>query len=87
MFDPPTSYQGHVIYDYWAKGSNLINHLLGILIRFREFPIPVLADIRKMYHSVHMTELEHHVHRFLWREIDTSHIPDEYIYGACEQSR
>ena len=36
VFNSSANYMGHVLNEYWAKGSDLLNELLGILIRFRE---------------------------------------------------
>ena len=46
---------GHVLNDYWAKGLDLLNNLLGVLIRFRENEIVLMGDISKMYHTVKTT--------------------------------
>ena len=34
VFNSSATYQGHVLNEYWAKGPNLMNNMLGILIRF-----------------------------------------------------
>jgi hypothetical protein len=52
--------------------------LLGVLLRWRENPVAVIADIRKMYNSICVEELEQHCHRFLWRGMDLSRSPDVY---------
>ena len=36
VFNSSANYMGHVLNEYWAKGPDLLNNLLGILIRFRE---------------------------------------------------
>ena len=36
------------------------------------------ADIRKMYNSIYIEELEQHCHRFLWRNLETDRDPDIY---------
>ena len=41
-----------------------------MLIRFREEQVVLVGDIKKMYNSVFHEELEQHVHRFLWRDLD-----------------
>ena len=62
-----------------AKGpDNYINNLMGLLLRWREEEIAFVGDIKKMFNSVHLHELEIHCHRFLWRELDTSRTPDIY---------
>ena len=41
-----------------------------MLIRFREEQVVLVGDIKKMYNSVFLEELEQHVHRFLWRDLE-----------------
>ena len=61
------------------KGPNLLNNLLGVLPRFRENKVAVCGDISKMYHRVLVPEPDQHVHRFLWRNMQTKRPPDTYI--------
>ena len=39
----------------------------------------MVADIRKMFHSIFLQESEIHCHRFLWRDMDTNKEPDIYV--------
>ena len=34
------------------QGSDLTNTLLGVLLRFRQYPIPIVADIEGMFNQV-----------------------------------
>lgn len=43
---------GHVLNDYWAKGPDLLNNLLGILIRFRGNEVVLIGDVKKVYYTV-----------------------------------
>ena len=70
---------GHVLNEYWANGPDLLNNLLGVLIRFRENRVAFIGDIKKMYHTVKTSELDQHTHRFLWRDMDSTREPDTYI--------
>ena len=60
-------------------GPNFLNRLLGVLIWFRENEVALIGDIKEMYHSVGTTQLEQHMHQFLWREIDARKEPDTYV--------
>ena len=60
-------------------GPNFLNRLLGVLIWFRENEVALIGDIKKMYHSVGTTQLEQHMHQFLWREMDARKEPDTYV--------
>ena len=41
--------------------------------------VAFIGDIKKMYHTMKMTELDHHTHRILWRDMDSTIEPDTYI--------
>ena len=70
----------HVLNEYWAKGPDLLNSLLGILIRSRESKIAFIGDIKKMYHTVGRTRvIDQHTHRFLWRDMDVTREPGTYV--------
>lgn len=79
VFNSSANYMGHTLNDYWAKGPDLLNNLLGVLVRFREKEVAMMGDIKKMYHSVNIGIVEQHTHRFLWRDMDTGRLPDTYI--------
>ncbi|VDI24027.1 Hypothetical predicted protein [Mytilus galloprovincialis] len=69
---------GHTLNDYWAKGSNVINDLLAVLIRFRQESIALAGDISKMYNAIRLSPLDQHTHRFVWRNLETHRDPDHY---------
>ena len=79
VFNSSVNYMGHILNEYWAKGPDLLNNLLRVLIRFRENKVAFIGDIKKMYHTVKMTELDQRTHRFLWRDMDSTREPDTYI--------
>jgi len=78
VFNSSSKFKGHVLNEYWAKGPDLLNNLLGVLIRFRENNVAIAGDIRKMYHSVAISDLDQHTHRFMWRDMDSFRRPDIY---------
>ena len=78
VFNSSAKCNGYSLNDYWAKGPDLMNSMLGILLRFREGQIALVGDIRKMYHSVHLSLLDQHTHRFLWRNLEVEREPDTY---------
>jgi hypothetical protein len=53
------------------KGPGLIGNLLGVL-RFREEQVAFSGDISKMFLQILLPEEDTHVHRFLWRNLDTT---------------
>ena len=83
VFDSSHSDKGHSLNSYWAKGPDgYMNNLLSVLLKFRENRIGIVGDIKKMYNSVYIKELDQHVHRFLWRNMDTNKTPDIYVITA-----
>ena len=79
VFNSAQVYKGVSLNSYLAKGPDSYrNTLLGILLRWREEAIPIVGDIRKMFHQVRMEFLEQHCHRFLWRDMDSAREPDVY---------
>nr|XP_054775091.1 uncharacterized protein LOC129283281 [Lytechinus pictus] len=79
VFNSSSSYQGHCLNDYWLKGPDLLNDLLGVLLRFRMNEVGFCGDISKMYHRVSIPERDMNVHRYLWRDMETDKKPDVYI--------
>ncbi|XP_068723814.1 uncharacterized protein [Montipora capricornis] len=71
VFNSSSVFQGHKLNDYWIKGPDLLNSLFGVLLRFRERGVALLGDISKMYHRILIPVQDQHVHRFLWRNIET----------------
>lgn len=79
VFNSSASFQGHRLNEYWMKGPDLLNNLIGVLLRFRENEVALCGDISKMYHRVSIPERDQHVHRFLWRDMDEHREPDIYM--------
>jgi hypothetical protein len=79
VFNSSAVYQGHSLNDYWLKGPDLLNSLFEVILRFRENEVAVSGDISKMYHQVLIPQEDQHVHRFLWRNLDTTQPPDTYV--------
>ena len=66
VFNSSSEYQGHKLNDYWMKGPDLLNDLVGVFLRFIEREIAVVADISKMHHRILIPECsDQHVHRYL----------------------
>jgi len=64
--DCAASFEGTTLNKQVMQGPDLMNDLLGILLRFRERRIAVAADIKAMFHQVKVTPRDHDVLRFLW---------------------
>ena len=79
VFHSSATFKGHCLNDFWYKGSDLLNNLFGVIMRFRENAVAVCADIEKMYHMVAIPLIDQHVHRFLWRNLELERKPDTYV--------
>ena len=72
-------FQGHKLNDYWMKGPDLLNNLFGVVLRFKEKEVALVGDISKLYNRILIPGRDQHVHRFLWRNLETSREPDVYV--------
>ena len=79
VFNSSANFQGHCLNDYWMKGPDLLNSLFGVILRFRENAVAINGDISKMYHRILIPERDQHLHRFLWRNMETNRDPDVYV--------
>ena len=51
VFDSAAEKYGVSLNKLLLSGPDLLNNLLGVLIRFRQDPVAVMADIEQMFHS------------------------------------
>jgi transposase InsO family protein len=63
-----SKFRGTSLNDALLTGPDLLNNLVGILMRFRTAPFAVSADIEAMFLQVEVTEGDQCALRFLWRE-------------------
>ncbi|XP_045023791.1 uncharacterized protein LOC123468402 [Daphnia magna] len=87
VFDLSAKYKGICLNDVLLKGPDLLTNLIGILLRFRQHAIPVVADVEKMFHQVRVRPSDGPAFRFIWREPGSTQLPDIYqmdvhLFGA-----
>ena len=58
------------------KGPNLIPHLFDVVIKFRSYPIAVVADVEKAFHQIQIKPADRRMLRFLWFDNIDKEIPD-----------
>ena len=61
-----SKYRGQSLNSNLLTGPDLLNSLLGILLRFREHPIAILADIESMFTQIAVKQEDQSALRFLW---------------------
>ena len=79
VFDCAAKYRGTSLNDQLLQGPDLTNSLVGVLLRFRENPVALMADIEGMFDQVRTTPNDYDALRFLWwPNNDPNTEPDEY---------
>ena len=88
VFDCAAQYRGKSLNDYLYQGPDFMNSLVGILLRFREKPFAIAADIKAMFSQVRAKPADHELQRFLWFPGGNLSLPAErfrmtrHIFGA-----
>lgn len=70
VFDGSAKFKGQSINDHLLQGPDLMNTLLGILLRFRAKNIAIMCDIEKMFHQFRVVEADRDYFRFMWGDTD-----------------
>lgn len=78
VFDAAAKTQGISLNDKFLAGPDMLNSLLGVLMRFRQKPITFIGDIKDMFLRIKIREEDQDVQRFLWRGSDRTRAPDVY---------
>ena len=65
VFDAAAEYNGNSLNKALLTGSDLLNSLVGVLLRFRNYRVAFSADIEAMYHQVRMNPGDAHALIFL----------------------
>ena len=66
VFDCSAKFMGLSLNDMLDKGPDLTNSLVGVLTRFREDRVAVMADIEAMLYQVRVPDRDTSFLRFLW---------------------
>ena len=65
--------------DFLLRGPDLLENLLGVIMRFRQNLIAIKGDMRDMFLKIKICEKDQDAQRFLWRANDRSSEPREYV--------
>ena len=79
VFDCAARYADTSLNDQVLQGPDMTNSLLGVLLRFREHPVAISADVEGMFLQVKVPEDDRDSLRFLWwPDRDTKGEPETY---------
>ncbi|CAG9103784.1 unnamed protein product [Plutella xylostella] len=87
VHDAAAKSHGRSLNDMLLTGPDLLQSLPGVVMRFRQHPYAVSADIKEMFMQIRIKECDRDALRFLWRGDRREGTPDEYrmtsvIFGA-----
>ena len=70
VMDCSAEFQGRSLNAELLQGPDNTNLLLGVLLRFRLHPVPVMGDLEQMFYQIFVPENQRSLVRFLWWEND-----------------
>ena len=80
VFDCSVKYRGSSLNDKLLQGPDLTNFLVGVLMRFRQEPVALMADVEAMFHQVRVKPGDASALRFLWwPDGDLDSEPEEHM--------
>ncbi|XP_072020362.1 uncharacterized protein [Amphiura filiformis] len=88
VFDCAATFRGTSLNKQLLQGPDMTNSLVGVLLRFRQEQVAVMADVQGMFNQVKVSEECRDLLRFLWwPNGDTSKAMKEYrmtthLFGA-----
>ena len=89
VFDAAAKHENVSLNDMLMTGPDLLNSLIGVLLRFRLKNIALVADIKEMFHQVKVPSQDSDSLRFMWSENQSYIGPPEiykmtvHIFGFC----
>ncbi|XP_028314116.1 uncharacterized protein LOC114470250 [Gouania willdenowi] len=78
VFNCSFTFHNTSLNEHLLPGPTLGSSILGVLLRFRQYPTAVSSDIKGMFHQVRLLSEDQPFLRFLWRDMNRSNKPDIY---------
>ena len=66
VFDCGASYLGASLNDQLLQGPDLTSTLIGVITRFLQEPVAIMADVEAMFHQVKVSPEDADLLQFLW---------------------
>ena len=86
VFDGSAKFKGESLNEELLTGPDMMNSLIGILLRFRQESIAVAGDIEKMFHQFKVREEDRDFLRFIWFDGDgevVNYRMTVHLFGAA----
>ena len=90
VFDAAAKNQGQSLNSLLCTGPDLLNSLIGVLLRFRNNNIAIVADVEATFHQVRVKPSDCDSPRFLWADTPKGNSKIEtyqvlvHIFGATD---
>lgn len=78
VFNCSFSFQGLSLNEQLLPGPILGPSLIGVILRFRQYPVAISGDIKAMFHQVRLLPEDQPLLRFAWRNLRKEERPDVY---------
>ena len=82
VFDAAAKSESMSFNDFLLSGPDLLNSLLGVVMRFRQYSYAIKADMRDMFLKIKIREKDRDAQRFLWKGENRVNEPDEYVMSS-----
>ena len=66
VFDSSAKFEGISLNDVLISGPDLLNSLIGVLLRFRKEQVAIMCDIQQMFYSFLVDDTDRNYLRFFW---------------------